>query len=75
MPDKDPVIGATIVDVRPMTAQEIENEGWEVFAFRGAPLALVLSTGAILYASQDEEGNGPGAFFGLLKDKTAFAIA
>jgi hypothetical protein len=63
----DPVIGATITEVRPMTAAELAAEGWDL-TIHGAPAALVLSTGAVIYASRDEEGNGYGALFGVLPD-------
>lgn len=62
--DADPVIGATITSIRPMTKAEADRESWFITGRHGAPLVLVLSTGAILYPSRDEEGNGPGALFG-----------
>ena len=55
--------GAKIVAVRPMTRKEMKEEGWEI-NMDGAPAVLVLDNGAKLYASQDSEGNGPGAIFG-----------
>lgn len=55
---KDPIVGAKIVEVRKMTKKETAMEGW----YRPG-MVLVLSTGAVLYTSQDEEGNGPGSFF------------
>jgi hypothetical protein len=61
---KDPVIGATIVTVRPMTKAEADVEGWSITGRHGAPFVVVLSTGAVLYPSRDDEGNGPGALFG-----------
>ena len=53
------LINQTIKAVRPMTKKEIESEGWY-----GGTTVLVLSNGVKLYASQDEEGNGPGCIFG-----------
>lgn len=53
--------GLTITMIRPMTPTELDAEGW--FAHGTAPLALVLSDGTLLYASQDPEGNGPGTVF------------
>lgn len=53
------IIGSKVVDVRHMTKKEAKAEGWE----KGGT-ALVLDNGIVLYASQDEEGNGPGALFG-----------
>lgn len=51
--------GRTIVEVRHMTQEEVETEGWERPA-----LALVLDDGTVIYPSQDDEGNGPGTLFG-----------
>jgi hypothetical protein len=45
-----------------MTKQEMDNEGWQK---REIPMCLVLSSGVILYPSQDTEGNDAGALFGL----------
>ncbi len=59
----DPVIGSTIVTVRPMTKQEMADEGWEMHNPLGTT-AIVLSSGVVLYPSADYEGNGPGAMFG-----------
>jgi len=58
----EPVIGAIIVKARLMTDIELDNEGWDEDR-RGRPTALVLSNGTVLYASQDDEGNGAGALF------------
>ena len=63
MAKSDPVIGQKIVAVRAMTSAEQKAEGWEG-ACHGPATVLVLSNGARIYASQDEEGNGPGALFG-----------
>lgn len=73
-PTPDPVIGAIIVDVRPMTQAELDTEAWEVYPHHVAPIAIVLSTGAILYPSRDEEGNGPGVLFGILPDKSTIMV-
>ncbi len=69
-PKTDPVVGATIVAVRPMTKEEAEREGWSIGGRQGAPMVLELSTGAVLYPSQDEEGNGPGALFGHFRGQS-----
>lgn len=60
----DPVIGHAIIGIRAMTKKELEAEGWDEDNIHGAPTVLVLSNGTKLFASQDEEGNGPGALFG-----------
>lgn len=56
------LINATITKVRPMTPHELGQEGWQDYA-HDRPMALELSTGIVLYASRDYEGNGPGAMF------------
>ena len=53
--------GAKIVNIRDMTEKEAEAEGWELY--RDGCRVLVLNNGIKLYASQDYEGNGPGALF------------
>lgn len=63
------IIGAKVVDVRPMTKAEMKKEFWD----GEPPTAIVLDTGVVLYASQDEEGNGPGSMFGYHK-KTQFGV-
>ena len=67
-------IGQRIVGVRTLTKQEYEHAGWEPRPFDCA-VALVLSDGSILYASQDYEGNGPGAMFGRLRTGEAFTVS
>lgn len=55
-----------IEEVRAMTNDELEAEGWE-----GAfvpPIVFVLEDGTKLYPSQDPEGNGPGCMFGERDD-------
>lgn len=60
-------IGLTITDVRDMTKQEAEVEGWDEFDTRDVTV-LVLSDGSKLYPSRDPEGNGGGALFGVDPD-------
>ena len=63
--------GAKIVKVREMTRQELQAEGWSLG--RNGCRVLELNNGIKLYASQDYEGNGPGALF--YNDKgTLYAI-
>ena len=59
--------GAKIVRIREMTRKEADNEGWDL-SHNGCRV-LVLDNGIKLYASQDYEGNGPGALFFTDKDK------
>lgn len=58
------LVGRKIVEVRPMTKEERVKEGWD----RGT-MTIVLDDGSVLYASRDEEGNGPGEIFGVNKDR------
>jgi hypothetical protein len=57
---RDPVTGRRIVQVRRMTDDEASNEGWSQ-----STTVLVLEDGTLLYASRDDEGNGPGVLFGI----------
>jgi hypothetical protein len=65
------IVGATIVAIRPMTKEEMDNEGWRK---NEIPSCLVLSSGTILYPSMDTEGNDAGALFGLDKEGQAFGL-
>lgn len=53
------LIGKTVRSVRAMTKQEVDLEGW----YRGTTV-IEFTDGTKIYASQDEEGNGPGTIFG-----------
>ena len=53
------LVGCRIIEVRPMTAPELEREGWT-----STPVVLVLDDLTTLYPAQDEEGNGPGVLLG-----------
>ena len=64
--------GKKIVKIREMTKKEAENEAWNL-SHNGCRV-LVLDNGIKLYASQDYEGNGPGALFYVTKDKKAYAV-
>ncbi len=61
----DAIVGTTIVDIRPMTEDEMLDEFWLKDEI---PMALVLSNGTILYPSADIEGNEAGALFGKTSD-------
>ena len=61
------LVGGTIKTVRWMTAAEMEKEGWNRPA-----IVLEMEEGGKLFASQDEEGNGPGTLFG--EDKNGDTI-
>jgi hypothetical protein len=54
-------VGQRITKIRVMTPQEMKQQGWDY----GNAIVLELEDGSRLYPSQDEEGNGPGALFGV----------
>jgi len=63
----DEITGKKIVAVRKLTAKEMQNEGWDTSS---EAMCLVLEGGALIYASRDDEGNGPGSLFGQQKGQT-----
>lgn len=65
------MIGAKVVAVRYMTKQEMEREGWDDDR---PSVAIVFDSGAIVYPSQDEEGNGPGCLFGYYEGGEQFYV-
>ena len=71
MKTDDTIIGATVTDIRPMTQDEMNAEGWQK---REVPMCIVLSSGTILYPSMDTEGNDAGALFGIDQVGGAFAL-
>lgn len=56
-------IGATVTNVRYLTDEEKELEGWEDSGH--TPVAIEFDNGLLIYASQDDEGNGPGSMFAV----------
>lgn len=73
IPKRNPLIGRKIVDVRPMTAFEQNQEGWETR--HKATRVLVLDNGDKIYPSSDDEGNDAGTLFGMdKKGKTFYVI-
>lgn len=56
-------VGCKISKVRYQTPEEQEEHGWH-----RPGVVLELEDGGIIYASQDDEGNGPGTFFAVTKD-------
>lgn len=67
------LVGTHIVEVRKMTKAEMAAEMWYGGA-HNAPTVLVLSNGAKLYPSQDYEGNGGGALFGVSPEGQHFGM-
>ena len=56
----------TTIDIRQATKEEIaEVFGEDIAKYTQHCTVLVLGDGSRLFPSQDEEGNGVGAFFGI----------
>ena len=73
MPKEASLVGRKIVEIRPMTSDELEAEGW--LAVPGFPIpCLVFDDGQRLFPSQDDEGNGPGTFFGAFPNGRGFRL-
>ena len=66
------MIGRKIVDVRLMKKKELEYEHWE--HCNEVSAVIILDNGDKIYASQDYEGNGPGALFGVGEGKSGFVV-
>jgi hypothetical protein len=62
------ILNKKIIAFRPMTKEEIKSEGWE--DDHRVASVIVLDDGTKLYPSRDEEGNGPGTWFGESSDGT-----
>lgn len=68
-PDRDSVapawpVGRRVVGLRTLHQRDMAANGWEDYTFRSVT-AIVFDDGSQLFASCDEEGNGPGALFGV----------
>ena len=59
------IVGRTIKEIRPMTDKELHQQMWWFDNPHEGVTAIVLDDDTILYASRDEEGNGPGEMFGM----------
>lgn len=59
-----------IIEVRQMTEEEVEYEGWPG---AGDDTVLVLDDDTRVFASRDEEGNGPGVLFVRGKEQTIYS--
>ncbi len=56
------LVGAKIVNVRPLTAGELEDIGWDDDG-GVVPFTILLDNGRALIPSIDPEGNGAGHLF------------
>lgn len=54
----EPLIGRTIVGVRALTKEELDQYDWW-----GSIPVLILDDGTQVVPSRDDEGNGGGTFF------------
>lgn len=64
------LIGRTIAKIYIIRPEQAMSLGWEIGGYNGPfQLAFELDDGRVIVASQDEEGNGPGAFFVIDKEK------
>ena len=61
----DLLIGQKIVEVSPAKDEHFDVIGWDEEAENY--VAIYLENGAVLLASRDEEGNGPGEIFCLTR--------
>jgi hypothetical protein len=61
-------INQKITEIRKLTKEELEEQGWEdcAEAHIASAAVLVLEDGTKIFPSQDDEGNGPGTLFGIL---------
>ena len=66
-------VGKSITEVRSMTSEELQAEGWDPPHFGSVPV-FVLDDGTLIYPSRDEEGNGPGQIFGSTTDGSHFMV-
>jgi len=67
------LIGQKVVEIREMTKQELDDEMWADHGnIYDKVFVIVLSNGMKIYPSRDLEGNGPGCFFGRIKDSFFF---
>ena len=67
------MIGRKIIAVRLMNDKELEYEGWDDLGDEVSAV-IILDNGDKIYASQDYEGNGPGALFGVGEGKSGFVV-
>jgi len=76
-PEKPPYPnGLTITGVRYLTRGECEEAGWAyTMDTFDVAVALTLSDGSMIFASQDYEGNGPGALFGRMRTGEQFILS
>jgi len=58
------LVGKTIIQVRPLGADEIEGMGWNETGHHGTiPMAIFFDDMSYIIPSSDPEGNGAGHLF------------
>lgn len=69
------LVGRTIVAIRPMTREEVEQEGWPYYA-NMVPTAIALDSGDIVFAVTDRGGGTitPALLLGNAADGRPFAV-
>lgn len=72
MSERDSLVGQKLVMIRPMAQTEKNAEGWEAGTERS--VILVFEDGTVLFASRDEEGNGPGVLVGYDPNGDGFIL-
>jgi hypothetical protein len=81
------LVGHVVVEVRPMNHLELYDEGWTDELGGGTrawadgyrqvtdkPLTLVFDDGTRVFAARNENGEGPGAFFGRRENDEGFRV-
>ena len=59
--------GKVVRDVRDMTPEEMDREGWSQIT-----KVIEFTDGTLVYASSDDEGNGPGVLFGVIGEESIY---
>jgi hypothetical protein len=63
--DRNMLVGASVSNVRKMSAKELEVHGWDDNRGFNPVYVIELDNGISLYPSRDAEGNGGGVLFGV----------
>jgi len=65
--------GQKLDTIRMMTPAEMSAEGWDPpREGQARPIVLYFTNGTTLFASRDDEGNGPGTLFGVTRRGSRF---
>lgn len=64
------LVGRKIVEIREMTDEELDREGWSA----GGPPVIVLEDGTTLFPAADQEGEGAGVLLGAADDRGPFRV-